>query len=31
MKLPCEPRFEEQRLLTDAGHFVDDEAQVRCM
>ena len=25
MKLPYEPRFEDQRLLTGAGHFVDDE------
>jgi CO/xanthine dehydrogenase Mo-binding subunit len=27
MKLPYEPRFEDQRLLTGAGHFVDDEAE----
>ena len=27
MKLPCKPRFEDQRLLTGGGHFVDDEAQ----
>jgi carbon-monoxide dehydrogenase large subunit len=27
MKLPYEPRFEDQRLLTGAAHFVDDEAE----
>ena len=27
MSLPYEPRFEDRRLLTGAGHFVDDEAR----
>jgi carbon-monoxide dehydrogenase large subunit len=27
MSLPYEPRFEDHRLLTGAGHFVDDETR----